>query len=86
METMTVNEVLAITIRNLQNILVPAGLTNEIAIPLSQNIGNLQECLIALQSNTGMKPKDGTPEEIPEETPEEDGPLFGTEEAEPEAE
>lgn len=41
---LTVKEVLQLTIDMLSNIRVPAGMTNEIAIPIMRSIDNLKAC------------------------------------------
>ena len=61
MEQLTVEEIINITIQNLSNILVPVGLTKQIALPIEQNIHNLNECLRVL--NAGREKAEGSPVE-----------------------
>ena len=42
-KTYTPEEIISITINNLSNISVPAGLAEQITIPIVQNIGNLKK-------------------------------------------
>lgn len=41
----TPEEIVSITINNLSSISVPAGLTEQIAIPIAQNINNLRKVM-----------------------------------------
>ena len=50
METMTVGQVLEITMNNLGNIAVPRALNQMIGIPIDQAISNLQACVEALNA------------------------------------
>ena len=50
METMTVRQVLEITMNNLGNIAVPRALNQMIGIPIDQAIGNLQACIEAMDA------------------------------------
>lgn len=48
-QKLSVKEVIEITMRNLMDIRIPAGFVQEIGIPISQQISNLQECLNAIE-------------------------------------
>ena len=50
METMTVGQVLEITMNNLGGIPVPRALNQMIGIPIDQAISNLQACVDALNA------------------------------------
>lgn len=45
---MTVTDALKVVVTDLSNIAVPAGLVNQIGIPIAQSIRNLQECIKAI--------------------------------------
>ena len=47
--TMTVEEVLQATVGMLEGIRVPAGLIDEIGIPLARSISNLRQCVAAME-------------------------------------
>lgn len=49
-EQLTVKEVLEITIRNLEAIQIPVGLTDSVGIPIARNINNLRECIKAMDA------------------------------------
>ncbi len=51
METMTVKEALQITVNLLGNIAVPRSLNAQIGVPIDQAIGNLQQCIEAIEKN-----------------------------------
>ena len=69
MEKLTVKQVLEITIQNLESIMVPAGLTEQIAIPIAQNANNLRECIKSLESSGVMTKHQDTAEETEEPEP-----------------
>jgi len=64
----TPEEIIDITINNLSNISVPAALTEQISIPIIQNIGNLRKALEIM-----TKPAEEEPIELGEIDLEEDG-------------
>lgn len=64
-EQLTIKQVLLANIQNLSMIRVPAGMINEIGIPISRTIHDLTACVNAIESN---EPNE---EEIEEETEEE---------------
>lgn len=45
---MTVKDALKVVVTDLSNICVPAGLVDQIGIPIAQSIHNLQECIKAI--------------------------------------
>lgn len=49
METMTVKDVLEITMKNLGNIAVPRSQNEQIGIPIDQAISNIKVCLEAIE-------------------------------------
>lgn len=62
METMTVDQVLEITMNMLKEIQIPASLVEQIGIPVCRAINNIQECLTAIHA-----PKPEPDEEEPKE-------------------
>ena len=46
---MTLTDVLKVTVNNLENIRIPVSMVDEIGIPLKRSIGNLQECIKAIE-------------------------------------
>ena len=54
----TPEQIIEITIRNLNGINVPAGLTEQIGIPILQNINNLRECLKLMTAKPEEEPID----------------------------
>ena len=73
METMTVKEVLEITIKNLEGIQVPVALLESIGVPIRQNANNLRECILAIdreeQAAAGYPEPGMEMIELPEEEP-----------------
>lgn len=67
METkqITVTEALERTIRTLEGIMIPAGLSEQIGKPILGCIGNIQQCIDAMnrpaepEPEMGMIPEDG---------------------------
>lgn len=55
METMTVKEVLQITVNLLGNISVPRKLNEQIGVPIDHCIGNLRECMRAMDAAEAQK-------------------------------
>lgn len=62
-KTVTVNELLEITINNLNAIQVPMGLMQSIGYPLAGNIENLKKCLAALNQPPQEQPQEEPPME-----------------------
>ena len=62
METMTVRQVLEITMNNLGNIAVPRALNQLIGIPIDQAIGNLQACIEAMDAQEAKAREEATQE------------------------
>lgn len=77
----SVEEVLSITIGALQEINVPVGLTDTVAVPIRNCIGNLQICMEAIaQEKAEARAAADARKAAEEETEaEEDGPGAGAE-------
>lgn len=58
METMTVEQALEITTRILSEIQVPVALIQQIGVPISHEVGNIQECIAALRRNAEAQAKE----------------------------
>ena len=67
-ETMTVRQVLEITVKNLMLIAVPRGLNQTVGIPIDQAIGNLQACIEAMDAQEAAAQEAAAQEEEQEET------------------
>lgn len=48
-KTMTVADVLKVTVEMLSGVMVPAGLSEQIGVPIQHSIRNLQECVRAIE-------------------------------------
>ena len=48
-ETMTVEQVLKITVNILSGIQIPCALTESVGVPISNSIGNLNRCIEAIE-------------------------------------
>jgi len=60
---MTIKEVLRCTVDILSGISVPAGLVEQIGIPVFQSIGNLNECLRAIEADEAKQENSAEVEE-----------------------
>lgn len=49
-ESMTIQQALSITVELLKGIMVPAEYAESIGLPISRSIGNLKECINAIDS------------------------------------
>lgn len=56
---MTVEQVIQITIDNLQRIPITVGEVERIGIPIQQSVSNLEECIKAFRRERGELPDDG---------------------------
>lgn len=85
-QKLTIEQVLDITIRMLGDIRIPGSMIEEIGIPISRAIGNLNECVKALNdaSEPEPEPEDPMKDEIIEleagldDGGESDGAVSGT--------
>ena len=59
---MTITEVLDETARSLETISVPVGMTQQIAVPVMQAVGNIRACLEAIADQERKKQEQQTEE------------------------
>ena len=59
MEKQSIKDIIQVTINNLSSIRVPAGLMEEIGMPIVQNIQNLDMCLQMIQEQEHCEAANG---------------------------
>ena len=78
-QRLTVEDVIRITVSDLENIMVPAGLIDQIGMPVQNAIRNLYGCLDAIDRDKQQKAAEQEPSEQDPEAPEIDVEVIGDE-------